>query len=316
MQRDSISFLTAGDAGVSWGLVAAVGSLLRVLPYGQRFSITVIDGGFPEKTKRRLGETTARMHGGNGVLRFVPFRWPADCRVPSLGGSLLTYARFFVTKYVDAPHCLYFDTDAVFLESPAGLFASARAEPDVPLWAARNFPEADFSRQIIHQAPEIAREAPANAGDPEAASPALYFNNGVLLINVDEWRRRGIPDACLALAERHQFTAHDQDALNCVLRGEWRELPEAWNYQLYGRHAIPAGCALLHYSGRNKPWHFGYPSAARQPFRDAVRLAGWPRWRPPANFSQWLRNTRLRPFLAQAQYHMRRALGLPGIKRR
>jgi lipopolysaccharide biosynthesis glycosyltransferase len=239
-------------------------------------------------------------------------------RVPELGGSLLAYARFLVTKFVDESHCFYFDTDTVFFESPAPLIAGARAEPSAPLWATRNFPVSDFAQQIGHQAPLIAEGPPGDeAGrDAEAAPPSLYFNSGVMLINVGEWRRRKIPDACIALVEKHQFVAHDQDALNCVLRGQWRELPERWNYQLYERHEWPADCALLHYSGRNKPWHCGYPSGARKPFRDALAAAGWPHWRPPTNFSQWLRNTRLRPVLAQAQYRARRAVGLEGIRRR
>ncbi len=302
-----LSFLTSGDAGVTWGLIAAVGSLVEILPAGTPFNLTVLDGGFPAHVCERLAGQAARRHGPAARLDFVPFHWPSHCRAPALEGSLLTYARLFVADHLKDDFCVYFDTDIVFLENPAPLLDAARARPGHPVWAVPNYPDARFQHQIGRQSAALA--AGSAADEP-------YFNAGFLVINIAEWRRRDALGSCLALAEQHQFISHDQDALNVFFRREWARLPSRWNHQLYERHDIPADAALLHYSGRNKPWHCGYPPAARRPFVHALAGAGWPDWRPKFDLRQYLRNSSLRPLLARAHYSLRKAAGLSGTKPR
>lgn len=58
-----------------------------------------------------------------------------------------------------------------------------------------------------------------------------YFNAGVLLINLDYWRKHKISDTLLSyLVDNYGVIKyHDQDALNFVLHKEWLVLPCKWN---------------------------------------------------------------------------------------
>lgn len=220
---------------------------------------------------------------------------------------MLTYARLLVGDLVSEPWCLYLDADTVLRENPAKLWMLAKQHPETVLFAAANYPNNSFRKQIEPQAPELVNPEPAND---------CYFNNGVLMINVSLWRERRLSEAIMQLTARHRFIAHEQDAANVLLRDDWHELPGRWNFQLYQRHSFPDEAAILHYSGRNKPWHYGYPRSACRPFLDALESAGWVRWRSRRDFRQWLRNSRFQPTFAQWNYRLRRWFGLDGIKPR
>ena len=299
-------FLVAGDARVAWGIAGTVGSILRVVPPESKATVTIVDGGLPANLRSRI-ESAFKGREALFRLRFVPFVWPKGNHAPPLEGSRLVYARFFAESCVDDAFCLYLDSDVILRENPAPLFTNAVAYPEVPLWAARNYPHDSFCHQIGRQADDLTANVPASTP---------YFNSGVLLLNVPLWRTQQLGARALALADQYNFIAHDQDALNVLLRDQWRELPERWNFQLFQRSEFPADTAALHYSGRNKPWHFGYPVAARQPFEAALSGLGWKHWRPRPNLFQWLHNSRLQPLLANWHSHLRRWTGRGPIKRR
>lgn len=57
-----------------------------------------------------------------------------------------------------------------------------------------------------------------------------YFNSGMLLFDLDEWRREKIGETCIAtIAERDDFWP-DQDAINLVLEGRIKSLDPIWNF--------------------------------------------------------------------------------------
>lgn len=97
-----------------------------------------------------------------------------------------------------------------------------------------------------------------------------YFNGGVLLLNLAEWRRREIGRRAVehALAEPEAVTFHDQCILN-HLCPDWRRVEVGWNYshQLGARHAPLIGMtpaefeaagqdpAVFHFLGPKKAFH-------------------------------------------------------------
>jgi len=299
-----LHFLLAADARLRWGLMAAIASICRTLPPGQRAKITVVDGGIPAEMVARL---KAQFTDNTKEIEFVPFRWPEGCEAPALEGSRLTYARLCAADLIDSDLCVYVDADIVVTGNLSSLFERAKSNMSVPVWAARNRPDDSFHSQLGRQSAELV------AGIPPSE---LYFNAGLLVINLARWRELNVAKLAFELAAKHQFICHDQDALNVLFRGQWQELEERWNYQLIGRDSFPADTAVLHYSGRNKPWHSGYSRRLRAPFKEALKTAGWPRWRAPLNMTEWLRNSRLRPFLSRMQYRLRTARGLSGVERR
>ena len=109
-----------------------------------------------------------------------------------------------------------------------------------------------------------------------------YFNSGVLLMDLEEWRRQEITlKVCKYLTENKEYVIyHDQDGLNAILWNSWKELPIDWNVMSYIfitewehqevnmekklREKIKKYPKIIHFTGRKKPWKEGcmHPYAA------------------------------------------------------
>ena len=62
-----------------------------------------------------------------------------------------------------------------------------------------------------------------------------YFNSGVMVVNLDQWREHQIGWRLIHYLETNPdaIRLHDQDALNAVLFDKWGELHPAWNQQYH-----------------------------------------------------------------------------------
>ncbi|WP_371346849.1 glycosyltransferase family 8 protein [Ancylobacter sp. IITR112] len=88
-----------------------------------------------------------------------------------------------------------------------------------------------------------------------------YFNSGVLLIDLDAWRRERLTERTLDfIASRPSLPMMDQDALNGALRGAWLALDESWNlHQRLEKGVYKADPAIwedakiIHFIGQVKP---------------------------------------------------------------
>lgn len=111
-----------------------------------------------------------------------------------------------------------------------------------------------------------------------------YFNAGLLVIDLDVWRGKGyqqlLIDYITAKPDRCKF--HDQDALNGVFAGKWKELPLEYNLQtgfiiksifdmLPNKQDITDAIKqtrIVHYTGPNKPWSPDSKHPLRNKFLD------------------------------------------------
>lgn len=99
-----------------------------------------------------------------------------------------------------------------------------------------------------------------------------YFNSGVLVMNLEEWRKRNITaKVCNYLTENcEQVIYHDQDGLNAILWDSWLELPTDWNvmsclFITEHKHQVinmeketveqlRRKPKIVHFTGWKKPW--------------------------------------------------------------
>jgi len=121
-----------------------------------------------------------------------------------------------------------------------------------------------------------------------------YFNSGVLLLDLDKWRKENYAKEVIELAASGNLPHHDQDALNKVFYGKWQALPLKWNvippvFNLFfkilwnsslRKMAIEAkrNQCIMHFAGRYKPWEFAkqemfnngyYEYLAKTAFKDS-----------------------------------------------
>lgn len=89
-------------------------------------------------------------------------------------------------------------------------------------------------------------------------SPSDYFNSGVMLIDLEKWRRDGVEAEVFRIFETmpERLDWWDQCALNIALVGKTAALPRKFNYvfapnQLGNGFEMPT---ILHFAGATKPW--------------------------------------------------------------
>lgn len=117
---------------------------------------------------------------------------------------------------------------------------------------------------------------------------AKYFNSGVLLINLDYWRKNDVCERTLGFVRNHpeKVNLYDQDALNAVLVNRWITLPATWNEQArstIGRPALRdeniADPAIVHFVSADKPWHWPCTHPLKAEYHKYRRKTPWRHYR-------------------------------------
>jgi lipopolysaccharide biosynthesis glycosyltransferase len=165
---------------------------------------------------------------------------------PSLNGSWATYYRLQAAQQMPVERFLYVDADIV-----CDVDVSELELLDMGGAAVGWVPEAPLAGAVDRAVAEQLGHRP----------DGFYFNAGVLLVNVAEWRKQTVTERALAYIAAHRPAFHDQSALNYLLGGEALVLPERFNARSNARTHWPAFRApfgktgrLVHFVDYPKPW--------------------------------------------------------------
>jgi lipopolysaccharide biosynthesis glycosyltransferase len=247
---------------------------------------------FPSHSARLLRDMVER---GGGSISFlgVPDRDIAGLPVlPQFTGAMW-YRIFLPELLADAERVLYLDADTIVVDSLAPLWELPLG--DNYLAAVTNV----FQANHFHR--------PAQLG---LAGAKVYFNSGVLLMNLAAMRRDRCTEALRSFALRHgpeELEWPDQDTLNVVLGQRRLPLHPRWNCMnsvltfphspaAFGSRAVAEARrqpAIRHFEGpgRNKPWHRACDQQLRELYFSHRRQTPWshvelvgqeprrPRWR-------------------------------------
>jgi UDP-glucose:(galactosyl)LPS alpha-1,2-glucosyltransferase len=163
-----------------------------------------------------------------------------------LRNSIAPYFRLVVADILDVDRFLYLDADILCKADLSALFSITLEGHPVGL----------------------VMEAPLdNCADQDMATllgPNLvgyYYNSGVMLVDVLQWRKSKLTSRCLELIRIHRPAYHDQTALNYLLRGNIVSLPLVFNTRTNDRQSWPdlkpphSGMGrVLHFVDFPKPW--------------------------------------------------------------
>ncbi len=125
-----------------------------------------------------------------------------------------------------------------------------------------------------------------------------YFNAGVMVIPLDEWRASDVGRRALKLVCDHVLHYADQCGLNIVANGNWKPLAPHWNLQsghlqddsvgwivesLGDMERARRAPTIVHFTwflGRPKPWEPCSTAPYRDLWFDALDHTAWAGWRP------------------------------------
>ena len=117
---------------------------------------------------------------------------------------------------------------------------------------------------------------------------APYFNAGVLMMDLKQWRSGNFAESIIALATQNKYPNHDQDALNKFFMNNWQEIPLRWDvippvFNLFlkivtktnlRKKAIEAKLnpAIFHYAGGYKPWEYEIHEGFNEKYYEYLKL--------------------------------------------
>ena len=84
----------------------------------------------------------------------------------------------------------------------------------------------------------------------------MYFNAGVMMINLKQWREQKVSDKLILLAQNYKehLLWWDQDVLNIFFRNKCGKMDNTYNE--FPAKLLSMMPVIIHFSGSSKPWHY------------------------------------------------------------
>lgn len=280
MRNQPLRVAYAADDAYALPLAAAARSLLDSCNDGTGIELTVLSSGITETNQRKLAQSWESDHLWS--LRFIDVnrqRFGVLPRQSASNGQIMraVYGRLAIPAVVpqDWDRVLYLDADTVVRGDLTELY---HWELNGEAVAARRDP-------IIT---ELGHPGGVQCHQEIGADPrAPYCNSGVLVIELDLWRRRDVAAQVLSYVHVHggKMNLRDQEGLNAVLQGRFAPIPWEWNtITLIGRDKVPRPpgvdiaeqAKILHYVGPTKPWtDGGWQLPGADYFFDSLERTQW-----------------------------------------
>lgn len=272
--------LCANDA-YAMPLTVAAHSLLFHASRDVAFELHVVSDGIRTENKARVEHSLVSAHPHARVV------WQEIDTAQFAGINFRHYSIVSLFRLLlpdlfppEVDRVLYIDCDIVVECDISELWGIDLG--DKAVWAVQNGTDDDLENYVLKNFPEIT-----------APEDGRYFNTGVMLVNMAEWRGQDVSARTRDFLQRHshRLIFPDQDALNAVLAGYWGHLHPRWNKQIL-RIGQPEAAAIgdrgiLHYTSR-KPWTREYMQRAKWTWHRAYLRSGW-----DPNMSGYLTTARL-----------------------
>jgi len=235
------------DRWILPGLHVTLASLLEHAAKSESFRVVVFAEGLSHRD-RALLDATVRTRLGQHLFEVRDFVMPETKNLKSLRGNYTTYGRLFLPDLLpDTNSCLYLDCDLIVTCPVDSLLA--RASSDCLLHADgtgvrwESIDNKSFERLGL-----------------DTSKP--YFNGGVLVLNLDQWRAQRVGEQCLQFAQEHRdlLMSADQMVLNAVLGERFESFGAVFNTAVWPSSPRLAPAArsgrIFHFVGAPKPWDY------------------------------------------------------------
>lgn len=295
-----IDIACGADENYAMPLAVTLRSLLDVTDPSRAIRLYVLDGGMSPQSKARLTDLCSDRCQVNWLSPDLDLvaEYPVSEHISSAA-----YLRLLLPKLLpdDVHRVLYLDSDMLVCrdvshlwDTPLDDFGIAAVQDLAAPWFDSQIAASNYAVAL----PLLAAAKPiANYEQLGLRPTAKYFNSGLLVMNIDLWRREQLAEQvfrCLEVYREHVLW-WDQYALNVVFADRWHQLDPRWNQ---GSHAFvyPTWEAspldeqafdlvkhdpwIIHFCSPAKPWHAGCDHPLRNEFFKVLDRTPWQGWRP------------------------------------
>ncbi len=222
-ENEPLNIVFGADNGYAMPLAVAMSSVLINIDSHTKATIFILDGGISAANKKRI----LRVFHTHAAKRTHTLQWLIPNmetlrQLPTAGRPPAIYMPLFLADYLpkDCKKAIFLDCDLITERDLSAIL------------------EYDMSHHVVGAVQDYLiqtlsdKEGIYDYGAYGGKADSPYFNSGVLLINLEQWRKQNITKkAAEYLNSRKQIIHYDQEALNAVLIGKWKRLDPRWNQQ-------------------------------------------------------------------------------------
>lgn len=304
----TLNIVSATDDGYAMPLAVTIRSALDCLDPTSRIRLFVLDGGISDSSKQKLAESWRDSRITVEYLT-ADMNLVSDLMISHQVNSV-TYLRLLMPRLLpsDVKKAIYLDADMLVRRDLTALWnepLDGAAALAVPCIAAPSIDAPHHLPNFARCHKYLAGHTPVmNFRELNIPADGLYLNGGMLVVDIERWRREDYAAQMLTALREHaeHVLWWDQYALNVVLAEKWRALDYRWNQ---GAHlfvypswrespldretyrAMRDDPWIVHFCSPAKPWHYfcAHPSTAE--FYSALDRTAWNGWRParPADYA-------------------------------
>lgn len=266
--NEPIVIVCASDDAYSMPLAVMLYSTLVHFRDPRGIEVHVIDDGISATNRGKIEKIVGEF---GGSLHWVS---PPRSVVADLPAghyyTVATYYRLLIPALLpDVDKAIYLDCDLIVQEDLTGLWEQEVGDHYFLAVQDEGYP-------FIDEVPHL-----TSCADVVIEEGAEYFNAGVLVMNLAQWRKESFPDDVIRFIEKwgDRMLCADQDALNALAQGRWGKLDGRWNQCIPTwenvNDVVPRPGGIVHYMGPHKPWSGEaiYPATAL--FEHYLRASGW-----------------------------------------
>jgi lipopolysaccharide biosynthesis glycosyltransferase len=336
--REPLVLVSGCDDAYAMPLAITLLSAIDHLRPGQTVKVYILDGGITSQSKDRLRRTC---RDERVSIEFITTDMSILNGLPvSEHVNANTYLRILIPRILpdSVNRVIYLDSDLLVCRDLTELWnlpQNGRAVLAVQDSAA---PYIDSSVGIPSyqrcQSQIVAARPIANFRELGLSPSAQYFNGGLLVVDVDHWRRESISDQLLDCLQRYREHVlwWDQYALNVVLHGRWGALDHRWNQGSHF-HTYPSQATspfdeqtyqqlkrdpwVIHFTSPSKPWHYFCHHPATEAYRRCLQRTPWGEWTPerPQQYLRHLWGHHYKPARERWKKNIRQLKMNLGLKR-
>ena len=241
-----IPIFFAVDDGYMPFLAVALESLIENASKNYYYSIKILYTNISEENKHKINKYKRQ----NVNIEFVDLNYYIEKVKDKLYTrdyyTKTTYFRLFIANlYPQYDKAIYLDSDITVLGDISELYNVdigdnlIAAAPDDVIQTTKVFQE--YAEKVVG-----------------VADYKKYFNAGILLMNLDEFRKFNFQEKFLYLLETIKFTvAQDQDYLNRLCKGKVKIIDKGWDRMPIATDDLPKeDIKIVHYNLGEKPWRY------------------------------------------------------------
>ena len=226
-------------------LAVSMSSVLSNSNEDENINFYILDGGLSDTEKANI-ELLKKIKNfsieyikiNQEDFKVCPLLKEKDKKYSSYHVTLPTYFRFKLPSLLkNIDKILYIDCDVIVRTSLKGL----------------------FKENLNNKALAMVVDAESKK-EAKRLNLKRYYNAGVMLINLDFWRKNNVEEKLFNYAKNNsdKILWQDQDIVNIVLEDRIKNISEKWNFQYFLYEKIDvktlSDCSIIHLAGRFKPW--------------------------------------------------------------